>query len=152
MISIRLKEQLFLGTIALITIYLGYTAYTYELSSSGTGLTPLIWSCLIIVSAVLRIYHLQISIPPTESSSKQQENKPSKWSLKTVRPTLLFLLSLMFLLTLFWVNYYVAVAIFILASAFLLGLKDIKLLTATALIWLLFVFVIFDKLLYVELP
>ena len=112
-----------------------------ENSEVGPAVVPRLWIFTLVPLCVL----LLINTFRNKEGIEKTEQK-----LDTVLMFIGFLVT--YLLMMYYIGYFLSTFIFIITGIFYLGYKNIKIMIATALIWIMFSYFIFFKILYIPLP
>ena len=107
----------------------------------GPAVVPRLWIFTLVPLCVL----LLINTFRNKEGIEKTEQK-----LDTVLMFIGFLVT--YLLMMYYIGYFLSTFIFIITGIFYLGYKNIKIMIATALIWIMFSYFIFFKILYIPLP
>ena len=136
-------DQIIAGSIISISLLFYYQTILFQIPETvnitSPALIPRIWIIVLILLSIFLII-----------KSKNTKTEVNKLSAKTVLIIIAFLL--VYLVAMQWLGYFFTTPVFILAAMYLLKYRKIAFMTINAFGFVVFSYLIFNKLLHIDLP
>ena len=136
-------DQCIAGGIIAISLFFYYQTVLFEIPSTlnvtSPALIPRIWITILILISIILIF-----------KSKNKGTKFVMYSPKTVLIIIVYLF--LYLVAMQWIGYFITTPIFILSTMYLLVYRKVATMTINAFGFVLFSYLVFNKLLHIDLP